>query len=331
MRDAVSRDVLVFVESRGGAVKRPSLEALAEGRRVADALGSRVLALVAGMGVKDPAAALAPQGPDVVLVADHELLELYHPEAHAAVLAYAMRQRGAGYLLLSATALGRDLAARTAARLEAGCASECTELEVAGGEVRARRPVYSGKAVATVRFRALPAVLTLRPNVFPLGKGTDRKPAVESLPVEIDPARVRARTRAVEASAGGEKDVTEASIVVSGGRAMKGPENFRLVRELADALGGAMGASRAAVDAGWIDHQYQVGQTGKVVSPNLYIACGISGAIQHLAGMSSSKVIVAINKDPEAPIFKVADYGIVGDLYEILPKLTEEVRRLKAQ
>jgi electron transfer flavoprotein alpha subunit len=204
-------------------------------------------------------------------------------------------------------------------------------VSLAGGEVRFKRPVYSGKAVATVRLGGTPALATLRPNAFALKDRPGKVPRVEKLGVAFDPARIRARTQRVEAGGGEETDVSEASIVVSGGRAMKGPENFSLIRDLARALGGAVGASRAAVDAGWIGHQYQVGQTGKVVAPNLYIACGISGAIQHLAGMSTSKVIVAINKDPEAPIFKLADYGIVGDLYEILPKLTEEVLKLKGQ
>ena len=327
----MSRDVLVFMEVRSGRIKRPSLEALSEGRRAADALDSKLFALLPGRSVAALAAELAPQGPDTVLVAEHELLELYHPEAHAAVLAAAARKTGAAYVFLSATALGRDLAARTAAKLEAGLASDCIQVEIAGGELRLKRPVYSGKAVATVRLSGTPALATLRPNAFPLIQLSGRSPAVETLDTGLDPARIRARTVELKASEGGEVDVSEASIVVAGGRAMKGPENFALIRELARALGGATGASRAAVDAGWIGHQYQVGQTGKVVSPNLYIACGISGAIPHVAGMSTSKVIVAINKDPEAPIFKLADYGIVGDLYEILPRLTEEVRRLKGQ
>ena len=327
----MSRDVLVFMESRGAQLKRSSLEALSQGRRVADGLGSRLHALLSGSRVAGMAAGLAAQGPDTVLVAEHEILDRYHPEAFAAVLAAAVRKTGSAYVLLSATALGRDLAARAAARLEAGLASDCIEVEISGGAVRVKRPVYSGKAVATARFATTPAFATLRPNAFPVIELSGRSPAVETMPVEVDLAKVRARTVEVKAVEGGEADISEASVVVAGGRAMKGPENFGLIRDLARALGGAVGASRAAVDAGWIGHQYQVGQTGKVVAPGLYIACGISGAIQHLAGMSTSKVIVAINKDPEAPIFKLADYGIVGDLYEVLPKLTEEVRRLKGE
>jgi electron transfer flavoprotein alpha subunit len=327
----VSKDFLVFLEARSGRIKRPSLEALSEGRRAADAMQSRLHAVLAGSSVAGLAAGLAAQGPDTILVAESDLLELYQSEAYAEVLAAAARKTGAGHLFLAATSLGRDLAARTAAKLDAGVASDCTEVQVSAEGLRLKRPVYSGKAIATVRFAALPSIATLRPNAFPVLELAGRRPAVENLPVEIPPAGIRARTVEVKTGSAGELDVSEASIVVSGGRAMKGPENFRLIRELAAALGGAVGASRAAVDAGWIGHQYQVGQTGKVVAPNLYIACGISGAIQHLAGMSTSKVIVAINKDPEAPIFKVADYGIVGDLYEILPKLTEEVRKLKGE
>jgi electron transfer flavoprotein alpha subunit len=326
----VPKDVLVFVESRAGQVKRPSLQALSEGRRVADALGAKLRALLIGSQVEALASELAAHGPDSVLIAEHPLLAHYQAEAFTAVLAEAVRTTASEYAFLSATAMGRDLAARAAARLEAGLASDCTHAEVTAGELRVKRPVYSGKAVATVRLAGSPSLATLRPNAFPLA-AAPRTPSIEKLSLDLPESRIRARTTGIKASEAAEIDVAEAAIVVSGGRAMKGPENFALIRSLAEALGGAMGASRAAVDAGWVGHQYQVGQTGKVVSPMLYIACGISGAIQHLAGMSTSKVIVAINKDPDAPIFKLADYGIVGDLYEILPKLTEEVRRMKGQ
>lgn len=325
----MAKDVLVFVESRGGQVKRPSLEALSEGRRVADALGTKLHALLAGTGVGSLTERLAPCGPDSVLLADHELLALYHPEAFSEVFAAAIRSRDASTVLLSATAMGRDLAARTAASLDAGLASDCTHVAVTDGELRVQRPVYSGKALATVRFTGLPAFATLRPNVFPLEKRTGATPAVERLSVPLDPDRVRARTLQVVASSGAELDVAEASIVVSGGRAMKGPENFALIRELAGALGGSMGASRAAVDAGWVDHQYQVGQTGKVVAPNLYIACGISGAIQHWVGMMASKNVLAINNDPEAPMVTKADYAVIGDLHPILEAIVAEVKKRK--
>jgi electron transfer flavoprotein alpha subunit len=222
---------------------------------------------------------------------------------------------------------------RAAARLQTGCLSDVVEIELTeDGTLRGKRPVYSGKAYARVAIpRARPAMATLRPNVFPAesrARGPAEVVAVESaLPAD----RIRVRTTRVEHAAQQELDVAEAAVIVSGGRGLKGPENFSLVRDLASALGGAVGASRAVVDEGWIPHAHQVGQTGKVVSPGLYVACGISGAIQHLAGMSTSKVIVAINKDPEAPIFKVADYGIVGDVFEVLPKLTRAIRELKSE
>jgi electron transfer flavoprotein alpha subunit len=325
----LANDVLVFIEIRGGQVKRPSLEALSEGSRTAKALGGKLMALAVGAGFGSQLEAIAAPGLERILVADDDRAALYQPEIYATLLAEAVRKTGCGIVFLSATALGKDLGPRAAAKLEAGLAADCTQVEVDGGRIKVKRPVYSGKAIATVVFEGSPIFVTLRPNVFRLEEASSGKAPVEK--IEIPGAEPRVRTVKAEASEGAELDVSEASIVVSGGRAMKGPENFALIRDLAKALGGAMGASRAAVDAGWIDHQYQVGQTGKVVSPNLYVACGISGAIQHIAGMSSSKVIVAINKDPEAPIFKLADYGIVGDLYEILPRLSEEVRKLKGQ
>src|SRR5262249_15561273 len=223
--------------------------------------------------------------------------------------------------------------------LRTGLASDCVGIQLEGvalagvtpNDVTMKRPVYSGKAIATVAFGSgRPIMATLRPHVFPMaaqpraGRGETADRAGP-----LDDRLFRCRATSVEAGKGTTVDVAEADIVVSGGRAMKGPENFRYIQMLADVLGGAVGASRAAVDAGWIDHQHQVGQTGKVVSPTLYVACGISGAIQHLAGMSSSKIIVAINKDADAPIFKLADYGIVGDLYEVIPKMVEEIRKVK--
>jgi len=213
------------------------------------------------------------------------------------------------------------------------CASDLVEIEIDDrGTLRGRRPVYSGKAFARVQFRgANPAVATLRPNVFPLGEAQAARPVeLQLLEVPLAAEGLRTRVVRIERPERRDLDVAEASIVVSGGRGLKEPANFSLIRELAEALGAAVGASRAVVDAGWIEHAHQVGQTGKVVSPSLYVACGISGAVQHLAGMSSSRVVVAINKDPEAPIFKVADYGIVGDLFEVVPALIDAVRRMRS-
>jgi len=208
-----------------------------------------------------------------------------------------------------------------AAKLGAGLVSDCSALAIKDARLEARRAMYSGKVLATVSWAAEPQLATLRPNVFALGT-PDAARQAEVVKGSVDTS-ARARVTETHATTQGKVELTEAQIVVSGGRGLKGPENFPLVEGLAAAMGAAVGASRAVVDAGWVDHQYQVGQTGKTVSPSLYVACGISGAIQHLAGMSSSRVIVAINKDPDAPIFKVANYGILGDVFEVLPKLTE--------
>jgi electron transfer flavoprotein alpha subunit len=300
-------------------------------RRLADELGGRVDALALGPGASDTAEELARHGADRLFAVDAPYLELYAAEAYAACLARAATDGEAAIVLVPATITGKELAARAAARLETACASDVVELELsAEGAVRARRPVYSGKALAWVTIAGRPAVVTLRPNVFAAGAPQEgRNAEVMALECPLGEDELRVRTVRLEKPEQQEQDVAEASIVVAGGRGLKESENFGLIRDLAEALGGAVGASRAVVDAGWIAHAHQVGQTGKVVSPGLYFAVGISGAIQHLAGMSSSKVIVAINKDPDAPIFKVADYGIVGDLFEVLPAITEAVRELK--
>jgi electron transfer flavoprotein alpha subunit len=227
-------------------------------------------------------------------------------------------------VLIPFTATGKDLAPRLSARLGAGLASDCVAFTVRDAKLEARRPTYAGKAYATVTWKSEPQIATLRPNVFAVGT-PDLSRKAEKVGAAVD-AAARARVVKTEATAVSKLELTEAQVIVSGGRGLKGPEHFHLVEELAGAFGGAVGASRAVVDAGWVGHQYQVGQTGKTVSPSVYIALGISGAIQHLAGMSSSKFIVAINKDPDAPIFKIASYGILGDVFEIVPKLTEAAK-----
>src|SRR5262249_15421454 len=235
-------------------------------------------------------------------------------------------------VLFPASSMGRDLAPRVAARLDAGLASDCSHLAVDGGKLVATRPVYAGKAAQKGGFTRSPALVTLRPKrVAPLDGKTGGPVSVKPLEVAYDPSQSKARVIEIKATAAGRADLTEAEIIVSGGRGLKGPEHFHLIEDLATALGGTVGASRAVVDAGWRPHSDQVGQTGKTVSPKLYVAVGISGAIQHLAGMSSSGCSVAINKDAEAPIFKVADYGIVGDAFEVVPALTEAIKRLNAQ
>jgi len=325
--------ILVFAESRDGKLKKVARECLSEGRRLASASGGGAHALLIGGDVAGLAGQLAALGADSVLTASDPRLALYAPGAYVRAAEAAVRSANPDVVLIPASAMGRDLAARLAVRLDAGVAADCVSVRIAdGGKVTATRPVYSGKALATVAFQGSgPAILTLRPNVFPASLApTPGKAEPRTLAVAFEEKDFAAKTIEVKLPEGAELDVAEADIVVSGGRAMKGPENFSLIRQLAHSLGGAVGASRAAVDAGWIDHAYQVGQTGKVVSPKLYIACGISGAIQHLAGMSTSKIIVAINKDPEAPIFKIADYGIVGDLYTLIPALVQEIAKLKA-
>lgn len=324
-------NVLVFAERREGALKRPTLEAVSTARRLADVLGGQVVVLALGPGAGAAAPEVARHGADRLLAVEAAHLELYAPEGYAATLAAAAESCSAAIVLVPGTIMGRDVAARAAARLASACLADVVELDATpDGLVRARRPVYSGKAFARVSARSTrPVFATLRPNVFPV-VDNPRAGEVAAFEAALPAGALRMRTVRVERSAAQELDVAEASIIVSGGRGLKEASNFSLVRDLAAALGGAVGASRAVVDAGWIPHAHQVGQTGKVVSPSLYVACGISGAIQHLAGMSSAKVIVAINKDGDAPIFKIADYGIVGDVFEILPKVTEEVRKLKA-
>jgi electron transfer flavoprotein alpha subunit len=320
--------ILVLLERRGGELKTSSLQAVSTARRLAH--GDEVVALAFGAGAASCAAAAGAHGAARLLTIDDAAWDAYSPETYAAALTAAAKDTGADTILVSGTSLGRDVAARAAARLDTGLLSDVVELERApGGALRGKRPVYSGKAYAWASIpNARPAMATLRPNVFAASADGGGPAAVAAL--APPPATARARVTRLEQAAAQELDVAEAPIVVSGGRGLKAPEHFSLIRDLAHALGGAVGASRAVVDAGWISHAHQVGQTGKVVSPSLYVACGISGAIQHLAGMSSSKVIVAINKDPDAPIFKTASYGIVGDVFEVLPKLTEEIKKIRA-
>lgn len=320
--------ILVFIEQRSGSLRKASLEALSEAKRLASGAKVPVNAVLVGHGIGTRAAELGKYGAGKVFVADEERLARYSAEGYAAAVRAAAERCEPGAVFMAATALGRDLSGRLAARLGWGCLADVVKLSMEGGAVVATRPVYSGKALATADGAGKPVVVTLRPNVFPAEAG-DGKAEPEALP-QVSGA-LRAVVKEILVREGGELDVAEADVIVSGGRGIKGPENFALIRDLAKLLGAAVGASRAVVDAGWIDHAHQVGQTGKVVSPSLYIACGVSGAIQHLAGMSSSKVIVAINKDPEAPIFKVADYGIVGDLFQVVPAFIDEVRKLKAE
>ncbi len=317
--------ILVCIEQRNGEIRKASLQALSEAKRLAGG-DLPVAAVLIGEGVTASAAGLGANGASKVFVADDANLKLYSAEGYAEAVVKAAEAFGPSAVFFSGTAMGRDLAPRVAAKLGVGALADVVALSREGETFVARRPVYSGKAFTTVDSAGTsPQVISLRPNVFELeeGGGAAEVVALDGLALSI-----RAVVTEFLAAEGGEIDVAEADVIVAGGRGIKGPENLGLIRDLADALGGAVGASRAIVDAGWIGHSNQVGQTGKVVSPSLYIACGISGAIQHLAGMSSSKVIVAINKDPDAPIFKVADYGIVGDLFEVIPPMIEAIKAL---
>lgn len=321
--------VLAVTEQRGGALRKSSHEVVWAARHLADAMGagSTVDALVLGApGVDAAGAKLGEVGADKVLVAEQASFANYSPDGYAATVAAAAKAGGYGAVLIAATAGGKDLAPRVAAKLDAPLASDCTGIGFEDGKVTATRPVYAGKAIQRLRLDAPAAVVSLRPNTFVPGK-VAKAGAVEKATAAAD---ARVVVREVKAAGQGKLDVAEASVVVSGGRGLKGPEHFALIENLAKAFGAAVGASRAVVDAGWRPHAEQVGQTGKTVSPQLYVAVGISGAIQHLAGMRTAKVIVAINKDKDAPIFQVADYGLVGDLFEIVPRLTEEVAKARA-
>jgi electron transfer flavoprotein alpha subunit len=324
--------VLIFVEQREGAVRPGARELLGEASRLAAAgLGGPVVGVC--VSAQDPGlAALGEAGASEVLLATHQAFARYEPVGYAAAVVAAIEKTKPKAILFTASSMGRDLAPRVAARLGLGLAADCTALAVEGGRLVATRPIYAGKASQKVGFRREPALVSLRPKVFAAMAGANGQAAtVTPLPVAYEPEKARARVKEVKATSAGKLDLTEAEIIVSGGRGLRGPENFHLVEDLATALGATVGASRAVVDAGWRPHADQVGQTGKTVSPKLYVAVAISGAIQHLAGMSSSRCIVAINKDPDAPIFKVADYGVVGDAFEVVPALTEAIRKLNAQ
>lgn len=324
-------DVLAFVEQKDGRIGGSGHEAVSVAAELAEALGGVAHALVLGDPESSTAASeLGRFGAERVTVAEHEALAEYNPEAYAPIVAGRVAEGDYGVVVFTATTLGKDLAPRVAALLDVPLATDATGVEVADGRVLIDRPLYAGKAFARLEIDASPVLVSLRPNVFPARERGASGEVVRFAP-DVDPAGWSVRVVDRQHASEGAVDVAEASVIVSGGRGMKDPANWGLLEALRDALGPgvALGASRAVVDAGWRPHGEQVGQTGKTVAPKLYVAVGISGAIQHLAGMSSSKVIVAINKDADAPIFKVADYGVVGDLFEIVPKLTEAVREAR--
>ena len=325
----MAQGVMAIVEQRDGELRKISYEMVSEGKRLADALGQETTAVLLGSNIKDKAAALGHYGADKVLVADDPRLETYTTDAYTAVLTELIKANDPTIVILGASVQGKDLAARLAARLEVGMAQDCTAFSVEDGNLVAIRPIYAGKAYSKVTYAGgTPQIATARPNVMTLNEpDTSKSAEIIDASFSLDDGALKTKVVEVIRDESGKIDLTEANMIVSGGRGIKGPEGFKVLEDLAEVLGASVGASRSAVDAGWREHVDQVGQTGKVVSPNLYIACGISGAIQHLAGMSTSKVIVAINKDPDAPIFQKSDYGVVDDLFKVVPPLTEEVKK----
>lgn len=325
-------NVFAFVETRNGELRKIGLEAVTAARAVADVTGGKVDAFVAGApGIVARAEQLGKYGADTVVVAEHSGFEKYNPEAVAAIVAERVRTGGYGVVIFPTSALGSDLAPRVAAKLGVGLVTDVTEIELDGGAVVVKHPVNIGKVLATVKIASKPALVAIRANMFtPMEK--PHAGTVEHAEPVGDPGASRVVVKEVKLGGGTKLDLGEAPVIVSGGRGLKGPENFRLVEDLAAAFGNAaVGATRVVTDEGWRPHSDQIGQTGRLVSPQLYVAVGISGAIQHLAGMRTSRTIVAINKDKEAPIFKIADYGIVGDLFEIVPALTAAVKEAKAR
>jgi electron transfer flavoprotein alpha subunit len=326
----MAQGIWIVAEQREGELRKVSFELVSEARRLADAMGQPVAAILLGSNIKEKAAELGKYGADKVVVADDDRLATYTTDAYVSVIAQLAQAQEPAIILLGASVQGKDLSGRLAARLGVGVAQDCVAFSIENGNLVAKRPIYAGKAYATVTYTdSVPQIATARPNVFEMNE-PDESRSVEVTDAEfsLDDSQLKTKVAEVIEEAGGKVDLTEAERIVSGGRGMKGPEEFAILEELADLIAATVGASRSAVDAGWRPHSDQVGQTGKVVSPNLYIACGISGAIQHLAGMSTSKTIVAINKDPEAPIFQKADYGVVGDLFEVVPALTEALKKV---
>jgi electron transfer flavoprotein alpha subunit len=320
--------ILAVVEQRDGALRRISEEITTAAANVAEKLGAEVHAMVAGApGAGAAAAALGKFGAAKILVAENAVFAQYDAEALAQLIADHVKKGDYVAVMFGGSSFGKDLAPRVAAKLDVPLATDATAIDVDGSDIVVSRPVYAGRVIAKVVLSGKPVVLSVRPNVF-RAQQRDAAGAVENIATDgVQAGRVKVRE--VKAAAGAKMDVSEAPIVVAGGRGLKGAENWHLLEQLQKALGStaALGASRAVVDAGWRPHAEQVGQTGKTVSPQLYFAVGISGAMQHLAGMRSAKTIVAINKDADAPIFKIADYGIIGDVTEVLPRLTEEIKK----
>lgn len=323
----MAKGVWIVAEQRDNALRKISFELASVARRLADELDEEVGAVLLGSGVEGLAQELAKYGVERVYLGEDQGLAVYTTDGYAQAVAKIVKEKEPAILLLGASSEGKDLSSRLAGKLATGLATDCVEVKIVSGRMIATRPLYAGKSFGEIEIVANPQIASLRPNVFPAVENP-KAGAVERFDPGLAGASLATKVLEVQKDATGRPDLTEANVIVSGGRGMKGPEGYQILEELADVLGATVGASRAAVDAGWRPQKDQVGQTGKVVSPNLYVACGISGAIQHLAGMSSSKYICAINKDAEAPIFAKADYGIVDDLFKVVPELTKECKKL---
>lgn len=322
----MANKILAVLEQREGLIKRSSFEAANVAANLAKDFNTSAEAVIVGDTISN-LNEISKFGIQKITHLKNSELSNYSTSGYTEAISNFVKEQGFEILILSNTAFGKDLAPHLSVKLDAGCIVDCINLSVSGNEVICSRPTYAGKALVDVKLLSSKKVITIRPNVFKAQITEDANPA-EVVVKEITSVNLKSKVTEFK-KAEGKLDVSEADIIVSGGRGIKGPENYHLIEELADALGAAVGASRAVVDAGWRPHNEQVGQTGKTVSPTLYVACGISGAIQHLAGMSSSKFIVAINKDKDAPIFSIADYGITGDLFEVLPALTNEIKKVK--
>lgn len=321
-------ELWVVCEVKSGRVKRVAFEILG---KLKEYQGDYKVAAVIIGSSGEPAAELKGYAVDTVYSLEAPALENYTTLGYTKALVQLIRERNPRAVFFGASIQGRDLSARTAARLGVGLAADCTAFLIGPDSSAFTRPIYAGKALATVELTGEPLIASIRPNTFPVPEPAGGEPEIVTIKADVSAADLGVETVAREVTAGDTVELTEADIIISGGKGMQCSENFEMLFELAELVEGAVGASRSAVDAQWIEHTHQVGQTGKTVSPKIYIACGISGAIQHLAGMSSSKKIIAINKNPDAPIFEVADYGVVADLFEVIPELIEELKRAKAE
>lgn len=322
----MSNKILAVLEQREGTLKKVSFESASVVVKLSKQLNLEVEAVVAGSEITN-LNDVSKYGISKIIHLKNADFQNYSSSGYSEAISNYAKETGASYIIIGNTAFGNDIAPRIAVKLNSACLVDCIDLNVEANEVIANRPVYAGKSIIKSKLKSEVKIFTLRPNIFKAELSDAGQANIEVK--EITSPNLKSKVVAYKKSEG-KLDVAEADIIVSGGRGMKGPEHFNLIESLADVLGAAVGASRAVVDAGWRPHREQVGQTGKTVSPSLYVACGISGAIQHLAGMSSSKYIVAINKDKDAPIFSVADYGIAGDLFEVLPVLTEEIKKIKS-